>query len=264
LLSNVIENFGTRADLTLLPLIHTTTFAKAKRIIESKYLDVSDCDTFKGEKLNYFFYSKAEYRDREGNKHDPSEDDLYVTFVFFDDTITPYRIFPFDTGAWARGFYESAFRRNFEDEKEKFYIPNTYEALISYVKIVWGNNENYINQVTDVVYSEHMNSCFNDILELLKSKTGNVDNRKRTPEIQSNSGISINKNTVRTVILHRGALLTNDGYMKKKLTSELEIPYKCYDKRRANGHRCPNEFLLEIENEIYQILCNERLLKTEE
>ena len=228
----------------------------------SGYLDATPCYAFKDEKLNYFFYSKAEYRHKFGNDSDSNINDLYVTFIFSDNVVSPYRIFPFDTGAWAAGLYNNIFKRDFEIEKDKFQITNNYESLVKYIKIVWGNNENYLNENSLSEFDESNYACFKDVIGILASKTENVDNRKRTPEISSNSGILINNETVRLIVLHKSALMT-DGQSIKKECEKRGIRYIHYSHNKTNEYGAPNIFLGCIQERLYDFLIAEGIINEE-
>jgi hypothetical protein len=97
---------------TELPLVHTTEYQDLKTIAASNTLAAHDCKVF-GERLLYLFYGRPAYRvpDQVAPMKDVS---LYpICFMFRPGTVCKRakRVFPFDSGASQKGFYEPAVNR---------------------------------------------------------------------------------------------------------------------------------------------------------
>jgi hypothetical protein len=100
---------GHEATPMELPLVHTTTCFRLNSIRRTNSIQTSPCKVF-DELLTYFFYGRPAYRDSSATK--PARDIGFypICFVFKPGAIsvTPKRLYPFDSGAFGKGLYEPA------------------------------------------------------------------------------------------------------------------------------------------------------------
>jgi hypothetical protein len=100
---------GHAATSVELPLVHTITCFRLNSYCRRHSIQTSPCKVF-DENLTYFFYGRPSYRDRSATK--PVRDiGVYpVCFVFKPGAIsvTPRRLYPFDSGAFGMGLYNPA------------------------------------------------------------------------------------------------------------------------------------------------------------
>jgi len=100
---------GREATPGELPLVHTTTCFRLNSISRSHSIQTSPCKVF-NENLTYFFYGRPAYRDSSAVR--PVRDIGFypICFVFKPGAIsvTPRRLYPFDSGAFQKGLYEPA------------------------------------------------------------------------------------------------------------------------------------------------------------
>ena len=91
-----------------LPLVHVTAAWTANEIIRGGRLQARHCEIF-GADLVYFFALRPDYRCRLGDKKSDQLTRFPVALILDPAAVpTPNHVYPFDTGAAARGFFEGA------------------------------------------------------------------------------------------------------------------------------------------------------------
>jgi hypothetical protein len=92
-----------------LPLIHTTTCFNLKAIQRTNSIQPNPCKVF-NERLTYFFYGRPAYRDCSATI--PAFDIGFYPICFVIRpgaiSVTPKRLYPFDSGAFQNGLYAPA------------------------------------------------------------------------------------------------------------------------------------------------------------
>jgi len=82
-----------------LPLVHSAAAYTIRRIIQSKKIIAkTECNVFKGEKLNYFFVGRPAYKREYEVEGDYWE--LPACVILDYRSVSVKRIYPFDTGAF--------------------------------------------------------------------------------------------------------------------------------------------------------------------
>ena len=264
MLSNYLQETESGEKLEkLLPLIHTTLLSNAKVIVaEGSLSSKKECPVFGGF-LNYFFYAKPEYRDRNvGDSKYPPLDNLYVSFVFHAHSITPYKIFPFDTGAWKGGLYKRYcnFDHEFDaiDKQSRFEFNNDITYLPKYVSAFWENNNNYLNERFIQSIPDSVPACVKELYELIKCKNNEVDNRMRTPEVISRNTIDLTDDNQKpfAIVMHKSCLFTFEDGMPEFINKliDLNIAYRdyTYGYGSALPPEPPNNFIPSIKQVIIE------------
>ena len=128
-----------------LPLVHTTPAYRFADFIDESHLEPNPCEHFK-ENLIYFFYGRPSYRAADGASA-YLEFEWPIIFIFDPHKITQIRrVYPFDTGAFFRGLYESFFHRN--SEISDFELPASIDSAKMTVSAFYENNNNYYRGVS--------------------------------------------------------------------------------------------------------------------
>ena len=123
-----------------LPLTHITRAYSFDEMLEGEALEPSHCDVFK-EPLIYLFYGRPAYRAKLGNNA-RLEFEWPVVFIFHPDKISSIkRLFPFDTGAFSIGLYESFFDR--KARLDDFSLEPSLEAARTVVSAFYVDQKEY-------------------------------------------------------------------------------------------------------------------------
>jgi len=90
-----------------LPLVHSTDVYAFSDIVSGKSLSPSPCSVFDGEMLTYLFYGRPSYRPNINEEPTSLGHYLPIVIIFKPNWLSEIkRIFPFDSGAFSRGFYK--------------------------------------------------------------------------------------------------------------------------------------------------------------
>lgn len=205
--SSIMNFVSSKADYSnlpeLLPLMHSCDGYHCESVIENGILDTTECPVFH-EKLLYFFYGKSSYPVSE-NVDGTRTDTIYCPVCFILDTakIDIYRIFPFDSGGFQAGLYESFIHRHMKIES--FEINNSISDIKAYISAVFHNNMNYL--IGESMYTTDENdTCLNSLFKMLSANGSfKIDERANTIEIISNKPVSI-KDAVKGVVLPENLL----------------------------------------------------------
>ncbi|MBK7636136.1 MAG: hypothetical protein IPJ13_19065 [Saprospiraceae bacterium] len=188
----------------ILPLLHVSDGYSFRNIIKTQKLQLTPCDVFLNESLLYMFYGKPSYRlNKSGSYNNPMF--FPVCFIVRNyNGIKPYKIFPFDSGAFTKS---DEFRQRYfhpRMELSDFNIPPKNNNVRSLLSIYYGNNENYILG-KDSVNEDHLPvlnfeaQCYKS---LVKSEDNtNFDDRKSTIEYILNSELKLKKENLLGIIL---------------------------------------------------------------
>lgn len=135
-----------RSTSMILPLIHTTTAYRLREILPSDELTPMRCPVF-NEDLVYLFYGRPAYKAPDGVNS--SLDFNWPIVMIFPPEKVQFieRIFPFDTGAFEAGVYESFFHK--DTPISKFELPNDIEYAAKAAELFYTNVRNYFFGVAD-------------------------------------------------------------------------------------------------------------------
>lgn len=190
-LESAIEKFSEAKPI--LKITHVTKLSDARDYFESGNILLDLCDVFH-EKLQYFFYGRAEFR-KESKLASDLNPDKPMCFVLKElDPDSIFTIFPFDSGAF-----------DMEDGIKENYFPHISDVLelsigscISCIqKLIscfYGNNENFMqnNPRKKDDYDPLADLEVGSYIQLI-SRTGKskLDGRASTPEIITHKPIPL-------------------------------------------------------------------------
>lgn len=226
----------------LLPIFHSCSGLAGQSILHSDSLEARKCKVFKKELL-YFFYGKPAYHIQTTGL--PNTTMVYrcpVCFIVDIDKIKPYRIYPFDTGAYMAGLYnEFSIQANETELQQEYALGKKKENIQAYVKSFFLDNEHYLNGecakhiLGKQVVTEGSDSTRRvdetepSIIKLLRMLNCDgefvIDERSRTVEIVCDKGILIS-DAVEHVILPNNLL--DDKYVKEFFDKNKSISYSTY------------------------------------
>jgi len=187
---------------TRLPLVHTTDWYVFRNLMDTdKILRPQLCPVF-GEELTYLFYGKPCYR-----KHidsDPNSISAFysVGIIFEPSVFTDYkRAFPFDTGAFASGYYNASLHPDMEIEH--FSITPNRDSAARTVATFYDTNESYFRGMLrgdiNPPASEIEVSAFLSIAGTAAMTP--ADDRRSAIEVQIDRDIQLTSANVEAIIL---------------------------------------------------------------
>ncbi|CAL4868258.1 hypothetical protein MMA231_02533 [Asticcacaulis sp. MM231] len=178
-----------------LPVVHSTRAYNLGQLRQSNMLQVTECDVFKTEELNYFFVGRPAYKLDSDGQGSPWE---YPCCFIFDIKVLSdiRRIFPFDSGAFAGGRYPSYIQRM---PLEEFTAETSTETPGKIIGAFFGSPWNYFRSKPvneDDFISEHNLGAFDAEVRGLHRLSGDsgsdkFDDRRMTIEIQNGSPIDL-------------------------------------------------------------------------
>lgn len=135
---------GTTSDnAAKLPLVHVTSSWRAREVVKTAKLQVSACEIF-GVNLLYFFVMRPAYLGRDAGDKSLFLTHAPVAFVLKSSAVpAPYHIYPFDTGAAARG----AFKANADKliPLEDYELSNDHASALGFVDWAFGDLSSYFD-----------------------------------------------------------------------------------------------------------------------
>lgn len=215
-------------------LVHVTAAGWAAEILRSNVpqIEVRECDVF-GRRLVYFFVARAAFRPRRG---DMGSDDLTrfpVAFVVKPDHLgTPAQVYPFDTGAAAKGVYLNA--RQSGVFLEDFALQPSMEAVRRMMGWAFTTYDGYLrseiasNLETDVPPHEFAARAYLRIARLAGAGANNPDWRSSAIEVAYDQHVTLKANAVLVVLPEQ--LLEGDvgGHTVRERLRALGVDYRTY------------------------------------
>lgn len=186
----------------VLPYTHVTDAYSLRDILASGELSPTHCTVF-GTDLVYMFYGRPAYRAAQQEESNGIDAYWPVCFVLNAAAVVPFRLFPFDSGAFHRGMYaDHMYHRMI---KEDFEIKADGSSPQRLVNLFWRDERSY--------YDAQAKGGLKDIgagtldfevkayRELIAS-TGRAryDERASSVEAQMDRPIKLNGNTVAVVL----------------------------------------------------------------
>lgn len=222
-----------------LPLLHTTNAFSFKSIYESDGIQSEECKVF-NEPLTYLFYGRPAYRTATGQIGFAAKFSWPVVFVFHPEKLPkPKRVFPFDTGAFAKGLYSEFFDRR--QKLAAFDVGSDIEMAARCVAAFYRNNHEYfINKSTKNPEIEEEDFYVNGVDSLLRSNqiwNGAIQNprdeRATSIEVQLEQGIDLETCPPQALILPQ-------SYVKVKSVQERIEAWNCRDVHYYETHNMQN------------------------
>lgn len=189
LLAGYLNELEQSIDISKLPIVHNTNSDHFFKILNEGKLLPQMCDVFSKD-LVYFFYGRPAYKLNTPDNFPPSLVGLVLDYSMVDSI---YKIFPFDSGAFDKGFY-SPYIENLEDfcllenlinTHIQFFFKNNFK----YLKGEIFNRDNIENKYADKFYN------------LAKNANEKCDDRRLTIEISNYKEVKLLTDTLKAIIL---------------------------------------------------------------
>ncbi len=190
-MANTFQDFLSRKSVRptkKLPLVHSTAAYHIKSIRNDNSIRPQYCDVFKAD-LSYFFVGRPAYK--MVGETQAADWELPSCFIFEYEAVSkPTRIFPFDSGAFARGRMPSYIKMM---KKESFEVSAIADASVRIIGAYFVNTEFYYRgKAKDeaAFRREFAPSAFDEeimAVHRLSLETNNptVDDRRLVVEVQS-------------------------------------------------------------------------------
>lgn len=241
-----------------LPLVHGTDAFRFLNALEDGKLTPSPCDTFTGESLLYFFYGRPSYRANADAEPTSLGHYLPILIILRTDLAGLIRrVFPFDSGAFSRGFFSAYVHHNMTIGDFGLDVKNDTPGRL--ISAFFGDPASYLRGETSVSLDfppEQMEAIsYKSIISAREANS--LDSRGAAIEIQTGSTVSLAKH-VRAVILP--ANFVNRGTTGSKLTGLgiQPIPYMVHGRSR------PSEYVTTITDLCYRYYIEIGLFRSSE
>lgn len=199
-------------------------------IIEESKLKPRWCDHFKRD-LIYFFYGRPSYTINSSHYSESQEYGLPVCLVLMPDSLKKFhRVFPFDTGAFKKGYFKAFFGH--EMSILKFLLKSTTDCPGKLVGGFYNSNFKYFieepnsNKPGKIVDFEIR--AYHDLITSRASSK--YDDRRSAAEIQSDAVITLTEENVIAVVLPY--LLMDVPKIRSRVITDWKaeiIPYQSYN-----------------------------------
>lgn len=236
-LRDLVRQYNPKIPLGV-PVMHTTKIKIFLSMVsQGKISTDSDPTSPFPEKLLYLFYGRPAYRARRGpteNKQAIAPTCLVLSFGALQD---PKRIYPFDTGAYAR---YAAKIPNFL-ELTDFELYNRKENIKKFALLFFGDVRNYVvgGFCDKTGLAAHLSTCpaaqqFVELRDRASDPDSQYDDRAFTIELQSDVTLDLNESTVEAVVLPQQYLdcavngKTVETWIEEEWKAEV-LPYRGYE-----------------------------------
>jgi len=179
-----------------LPLVHSTKAYHLRSLAQTNVLQATECDVFINDKLNYFFVGRPAYKTRAEEAQSPYWQ-FPCCFIFEFSMIGDVRrMFPFDSGAFARKRYPSYTAMMELEQFDVGKVSDAPEKIIGaffntpqrYFELKPKGKEEFIGQYALGAMDMEIKALHR--LSLEESAT-NFDDRRLTIEVQSGSDVDL-------------------------------------------------------------------------
>lgn len=204
-------------------------------MLASGYLVPQVCDVFKGEALTYFFYGRPAFRPNLDTEPSGLAHYFPVCLLFKPTlSINVRRVFPFDSGAFNRGFYAKYLHRNMK--LGDFGLEADMTSPGKVVSLFFGSNAAYLTgKVDDTPNLDPSEFEAQSYTALLQAKDGNaLDSRGSSIEVQTEADIEIAE-AVSAIILPSTFADRRTGKTLKGMGIDI-LPYKTFERSRPNEY----------------------------
>jgi len=229
-LKEFLQNNGRESTLTL-PIVHNSESIRVQRAIEEGSIKTRKCNVFEGENLSYFFLGRPSYKSLGKDKQ---HWELPSTVILDIGNLQPKRVFPFDTGAFKRGFHPS-YTQMFD--LEDFELEPTTHSVERYIGTFFGSSDNYFKgkpiskreflDTHDILPTE---ACLHAISSLINGESINkkLDERRSAIEYQFDSNIDITQSNLLAVIMPEVYLQDDEFVASISATGAELLTYSMY------------------------------------
>jgi hypothetical protein len=196
--SNFLQPFP--ASNPPMPLVHSTSLQSFRDIVRSNVLSPTPCSVFNKDIL-YLFYGRPAYRVSKTITSQGQLRHFPVCFVLTPDAVQSDTVFPFDTGAYSNGLFDSFLSGLDLPEFQIGHFPDSPQKLVS--AFYQTNKSYYFGRVVDSVSVAPMDFEIDAYFKMLKDTAVTYsggptasDDRRQTIEIQSDSKIKLTANQI--------------------------------------------------------------------
>lgn len=230
-----------------LPLVHVTATGFAREIVESGQFEVRPCKVFK-KSLIYFFVLRPAYRRKDGDEKSEKINRFPFVFIVSPDVVTPFHVYPFDTGGADAGvFSEQA------DEYvclEDFELEARHEAAVGQIGWAFETLNDYFDGnlrsdlITDVPAHETVTLGYHAIAGMARTGSNQPDKRASAIELATSHNVPLKDNVLLAVIPRQ--YLDDDGRENTAFINQLKalnITWRTYE---WQPNTTPNELQEEI------------------
>ena len=232
-----------------MPLFHVCEGYYFRGIVEKRKLVASPGKYFSGESLLYLFYGRPSYRVEDIAR---GEDTKATKLSFFfpvcimvksDSIAMPKRIAPFDTGAFEKQLFKEYLhpQMNCDD----FLLDPTLDMASRLVSKFYGSNQSYFNGEPLEIEIPAIEFEADSYYNLINSNASTAyDDRNATVEIQSDSDLVLDSNTVLLIVMP--TIFWQDPEFGKAIKEAWHTEVRTYSIHRAH----PNEYTQLIYQEV--------------
>lgn len=198
-----------KKNLSALPLVHITTWQWAEKILKSGLIEPRKCDDFSAitkidEILGYWYYGRPAFRpkpvDANGSIHH-----YPIAFILrYEPTVFDIiRVFPFDTGAYIRKYYESVASSMYDYELLEYIIGGAFEDASRHISAFFSDNSNYLRGrlAAPISFDNILFPQVSTFLQLLQGDPKGSDDRRSSIEVQVKGPVTLDKSNVIGIVV---------------------------------------------------------------
>jgi hypothetical protein len=192
------------SNVSNLPLAHVSTVYAAREIVKQGKIKTSDCPIF-NVPLTYFFVLRPAYLVPHASEKSEYLDYFPVAFILRPEAVAhPYHVYPFDTGAGAKGAYKD--RANRLVKLEDYELEPSHRAARSFIQWAFGDTRGYFEGFLrpdlnhDIIATESVASSYANIAKMGRKGDSKTDVRASTIELTSNSHVDLPSNVLLMII----------------------------------------------------------------
>lgn len=244
-----------------LPLVHVTATGFAREIVESGQFEVRRCKVFDRD-LVYFFVLRPAYRRKDGDAKSERINRFPFVFIVSPDAVTPFHVYPFDTGGADAGIFAAQ-----ADEfvcLEDFELEPSHAASAGQIGWAFESLEDYFNGelrsglIADVPAYETVTLGYHAIAGMARAGSNQPDKRASAIEIATSHNVPLKGNVLLAVIPRQ--YLDDDGQENTSFINQLKalsIEWRTYD---WQPNTAPNELQEEISRIVRRYFSDTKLL----
>lgn len=242
-----LRDFVASADLAApqLPLVHSTDMYRFLDALDAGQLNPSPCPVFQGDPLIYFFYGRPSFRPNIDEPPTSLKHYFPVCLIMRAGTPIPIRrIFPFDSGAFARGMYDAYLHNDMK--LEDFGLEPDPSTPGRVIRMFFDDVPSYLlanaKSGLDIPPEQLEASSYNALISAQEANA--IDSRGSGIEVQSGEPVAL-EGQIAAIVLPSTFL---DGGQTSERLSAMgvdAIPYRSISRSR------PSEYFSEITNLCY-------------
>lgn len=240
-----------------LPLTHKITCFEAIDVLQSDCIIPVDCDVFYGKKLIYLFYGIPAYEIAQGIGSRKDFSYFPVCFLLRHDNITLGNVFPFDSGAFKEGLYNTYM--NNKMQLYDFALKADIDYIRNFISTFYDSNRDYYKgntkeMVFKLNYEPVIDYYIDSYIKMItKTEETKIDARAHTIEIITENPIPLKENLI-AIFAPRDFFRKFTGF-KKYCGNNIEIiEYNTFN------FDPPSSYNAIIKNLVYEFLEREKLL----